>query len=144
MLARVRQLPQRPCRAMNVIVKPTADGTVVYPESDGKPIADNTLQYRWIVTSHGNLDALFGDRPEVFVAADLLCYPVEGNPGISFAPDVLVAFGRPKGDRGSYSYWDEGGIAPQVVFEILSPNNTREDYATKLAAYRQYGIEEYY
>ena len=36
---------------------------------------------------------------------------------------AMVVFGRPKGYRGSYRQWEEGGIAPQVVFEILSPGN---------------------
>jgi hypothetical protein len=45
----------------------------------------------------GNLAALFADRPDVFVAGDLLWYPVEGRPDICRAPDVMVAIGRPKG-----------------------------------------------
>jgi hypothetical protein len=30
---------------------------IVYPDSDGKPMADNTLQFRWIVKVQGGLDA---------------------------------------------------------------------------------------
>jgi hypothetical protein len=26
---------------------------IVYPESDGKPMAENTLQYEWIVSKRG-------------------------------------------------------------------------------------------
>ncbi len=55
-----------------------------------------------------------------------------------------MAFGRPKGDRGSYQQWEENGIAPQVVFEVLSPGNTRQEMADKLAFYERYGVEEYY
>ena len=76
--------------------------TVIYPDSDGKRIADNTLQFRWIATLVLNLEALYFDNPNVFVAGDLLWYPVEGNNKIRTAPDALVAFVRPKGDRGSY------------------------------------------
>ena len=32
---------------------------VIYPDSDGKPIADNTLQFQWIVTIQGGFAALF-------------------------------------------------------------------------------------
>src|SRR5262249_49212298 len=71
-------------------------------------------------------------------------YPVEGEPTIVNAPDVLVAFGRPKGDRGSYKQWEEGGIAPQVVFEVLSPGNDVFEMADKLAFYDEHGVEEYY
>src|SRR5947209_8564135 len=90
---------------------------VVYPETDGKPMAENTLQYQWIVTIVGGLDHLFAEDPNVFVAGDLFWYPVERHPEIVVAPDALVAFGRPKGHRGSYRQWEEGGVAPQVVFE---------------------------
>lgn len=118
--------------------------TIVYPESDGQPMADNTLQFRWIVAVQGNLAALFADRPDVFVAGDLLWYPVEGRPDIRRAPDVMVAIGRPKGDRGAYLQWEEGGQPPQVVFEIWSPSNTFSEMARKLEFYDRYGVSEYY
>lgn len=115
-----------------------------YPESDGQPMADNTLQYRWIVTIQGGIDALFKDNPDVFVAGDLLWYPVESNSKIRVAPDVMVVFNRPKGDRGSYLQWQENNIIPQVVFEILSPENTLTEMAKKWQFYNKYGVEEYY
>jgi hypothetical protein len=74
----------------------------------------------------------------------MLWYPVEGDNKTRTAPDVMVVFGRPKGDRGSYQQWREGGIAPQVVFEILSPGNTRKEMREKLDFYTWYGVEEYY
>lgn len=71
------------------MIAPLADvDDAVYPDSDGKRMADNTLQYRWIVTLHGNLDAIFRDDPAVFVAGDHLIYPVRGNPTVCTAPDV--------------------------------------------------------
>ena len=127
---------------MLVTVTPIAE--VVYPESDGKPMADNTKQYEWIVKVAENLRVLFADRPDVFVAADLLWYPAEGFNQVRAAPDVMVAFGRPKGDRGSYLQWKEGGVAPQVVFEILSPGNTHLEMEEKRDWYEEHGVEEYY
>jgi Putative restriction endonuclease len=99
-------------------VTPTPD-LIVYAERDGLPLWDNTKQMRWIVTLFGNLAALFRDRADVFVAGNLLWYPVEGQPDVRAAPDVLVVFGRPKGDRGSYKQWEEGGVPLTVVFEVL-------------------------
>ncbi|NCR45335.1 MAG: hypothetical protein GPJ09_14620 [Microcystis aeruginosa SX13-01] len=90
---------------------------IIYPESDGKPMADNTKQFHWIVTIKQNLDWLYIDDPQVFVAGDLLWYPVEGQPKIAAAPDTMVVFGRPKGDRGSYKQWQEDNLPPQVVFD---------------------------
>ncbi|MDY7003720.1 MAG: Uma2 family endonuclease [Cyanobacteriota bacterium] len=118
--------------------------TIIYPESDAKPIADNTKQFRWITVIHGNLSWLFAHDEMVFVAGDLLWYPVEGNPKITQAPDVMVIFGVPKGDRGSYKQWEENNIAPQVVFEILSPSNTQKEMNKKLLFYNRHGVEEYY
>jgi Uma2 family endonuclease len=120
------------------------DQVTVYPDSDGQLMADNTKQFRWIVLIKENLDYLFLEDETVFVAGDLLWYPVEGRPDIRVAPDILVAFGRPKGDRGSYRQWQEGNIAPQVVFEILSPGNTTKEMIQKLLFYNHYGVEEYY
>src|SRR5262245_3685573 len=117
---------------------------IIYPESDGKPTSDNTKQLRWIVVLFGNLAALFRSRADVFVAGDLLWYPVEGRSDLSIAPDVLVVFGRPKGDRGSYQQWNEGGLPLTVVFEILSPSNTIAEMDDKQAFYEEHGVEEYY
>ena len=95
---------------------PSRPGTnghrIIYPESDGKPMADNTKQYEYIVTIQGGIARLFDGRNDVFVAGDLLWYPVEGDNTLRVAPDVLVAFGRPLGHRGSYKQWLEGNIPP--------------------------------
>ena len=127
---------------MTAILSTSSD--IIYPDSDGQPMADNTKQFRWIVTIKENLELLFADQPDVFVAGDLLWYPVEGNNKLRLAPDAMVAFGRPKGDRGSYRQWQEGNIAPQVVFEILSPGNRQGEMQKKLEFYEQYGVQEYY
>jgi len=117
---------------------------ITYPDSDGQPMSDNTQQFRWIVTIKENLELLFADRPDVFVAGDLLWYPVQGSNTIRQAPDTMVVFGRAKGDRGSYKQWEEGNIAPQVVFEILSPGNRLAEMVKKFKFYERYGVQEYY
>jgi Uma2 family endonuclease len=117
---------------------------IIYPDCDGQPMSDNTKQFRWIVTIKENLELLFAEHPDIFIAGDLLWYPVEGNNKIRQAPDAMVVFGRPKGDRGSYRQWVESQIAPQVVFEILSPGNRMAEMSRKLHFYEQYGVEEYY
>ncbi len=125
-----------------------------YPESDGKPMADNTKQWDAIVLLKTNID----DRVPDFVAGDHFWYPVEGRPDIVVAPDVFVAFGRPKGHRRSYMQWREDGVAPQVVFEVLSPSNTLREFREqrsvasgelqemmdKALFYARYGAEEFY
>jgi Uma2 family endonuclease len=117
---------------------------IVYPDNDGQPMSENTLQFKWIVTIEGGLDAVFSNDPNVFVAGDLLWYPVEGKPTIRSAPDAMVVFGRPKGDRGSYKQWEEEGIPPHAVFEVLSPGFRAGEMERKFQFYERYGVEEYY
>ncbi len=122
----------------------TPNAEIIYPDSDGKPMADNTKQFRWIVNIKENLELIFANQPDVFIAGDLLWYLVEGSINICQAPDVMVVFSRPKGDRGSYKQWTEANINPQVVFEILSPSNRLGEMAKKFQFYDRYGVEEYY
>ncbi|PNJ91656.1 hypothetical protein CEP15_17755 [Cylindrospermopsis raciborskii C07] len=117
---------------------------IVYPESDNKPMADNTRQFTWIVKIKENLEILFKYNTNVFVAGDLFWYPVEGSNKIKLAPDTMVVFGRPKGHRGSYRQWEENNIPPQVVFEILSPGNNNTEMDRKKLFYLEHGVEEYY
>ena len=127
---------------IDLMVQQLVSESIEYPESDGKPLADNTVQFRLITTIHGGLDVLLSDT---FVAADLMWYPVEGDPTTSAAPDVMVTFGRPKGERRSYKQWLEDDIAPQVVFEIASKGNSiKELEDKKFKFYRKHGVEEYY
>ena len=117
---------------------------IEYPEDNGEPMSENTLQFRWIVTFQGGLESLLRDDPNAFVAGDLLWYPVEGDATIRTAPDAMVVFGRPKKDRGSYIQWREENVAPQIVFEITSPGNRRGEMEKKLEFYDRYGVEDYY
>jgi Uma2 family endonuclease len=129
---------------MATAIQKNVQPAIEYPDDNGEPMAENTLQFTWIVVIKEGLEALFRHAPDVFVAGDLLWYPVEGNPKIRFAPDAMVAFGRPKGRRGSYKQWEEAGVAPHVVFEVLSPGNRPGEMTAKFEFYQTHGVEEYY
>ena len=70
-----------------------------YPSSDGQPMSDNTVQFRWITKLQGGFDALFRHDPNVFVAGDLFwVQPVsihldDGLSGSVFAEFCLAAMG---------------------------------------------------
>jgi Uma2 family endonuclease len=113
-----------------------------YPESDGLPMADSTVQLDWIILLITQLRSLVGEAG--FVAGNLFWYPTRGEPRTVRAPDALVALGRPPGPRRSYKQWDENNVAPQVVFEVLSYTNTEAEMADALAFYDEHGVEEYY
>jgi Uma2 family endonuclease len=129
---------------MSITAIPASKPVIHYPDSDGLPMSDNTLQFTWIGILKWGLEAQYLRDPNVFIAGDHLIYPVEGDAKTRQAPDVYVAFGRPKHDRGSYKVWEEAGIFPQVVFEVWSPSNRFEQMRDKFAFYEKYGAEEYY
>jgi Uma2 family endonuclease len=127
-----------------VVNNGNGEEVVIYPDSDGEPMAENDLQFEWITTLKWNLEDMLRENPDVYVAGDMLWYPVERHPEIRNAPDAFVAFGRPKGYRGSYKQFEEENIPIQVVFEVLSPGNRPGEMARKRDFYEQYGTEEYY
>jgi len=98
---------------MNAPINPVLVIDPLYPDSDGLPMSDNTLQWECIVTIKCGLEVQYQDDEDVFVAGDLLWYAKEGYPKVRTAPDALTAFGRPKGYRGSYKQWEEGGIGKE-------------------------------
>ncbi|ABA23305.1 hypothetical protein Ava_3700 [Trichormus variabilis ATCC 29413] len=101
-----------------MVITPNTASEVIYPESDGQPMADNTKQFRWIVTIKENLEILFATQPDVFIAGDLFWYPVAGNPNIKQAPDTLAAFGRRYKSRGDLEGCE--GVREEFSF-TLSP-----------------------
>jgi len=116
---------------------------VIYLDDNGEPMSNNTDQFRLIVWIKENLELVFADDPNVFLASDLLWYPVEGNNKLSQAPDIMAVFGILKGYRGSYQQWNEDNIAPQVAFEIW-PGDRIGLMMQKFQFYERYGVEEYY
>ena len=115
-----------------------------YPESDGQPMADNTLQFEYIVKIKTNLEILYREK-EVFVAGDLFWYPVEGRPRTVVAPEVLIAFDRPKGYRGSYKQWEEEGnslILGDAKAHMLLLDEEEQNGTLDLNAPRQEPLKE--
>jgi len=119
------------------------DGELQYPSDDGELMSDDTLHYEWIRLVYDSVREVFEEREDVFVAGNLLWYPVEGRPDIRRAPDTMVVFGRPKGPRSSWMQWEEGGIGPQFTVEVASKSNSDAEMREKLAFYDRYGVQEY-
>lgn len=118
--------------------------SVVYPESDGQPMADNQVQFNQMARLYQQLETRFGDREDVCIGGDLLWYPVEGHPEICRAPDIFAVPGRPKLPlRRAWLQWEEDGVAMRHVVEILSPANSGSEMLEKRRFYERYGVEEY-
>ena len=117
---------------------------VHYPSDDGLPMSNNDWQAKGIHAAYGALDVRFQDDPNVFVAADILVYPRQGDPRRFIGPDVLVAKGVPKlPNRSSYKVWLEGK-PPDFVLEVASPSTWRDDRGWKMRFYAEMGVREYW
>jgi len=122
----------------------TAHGKVpIYPESDGKPMAETDVHRNLLADLVFTLENYFQTQPDVYVSGNLLVYYVEGNPAKCFAPDVFVVQGVPKEERRNYKIWEEG-VAPQFIIELSSRKTSREDLQTKWRLYEELGVQEYF
>ena len=126
---------------MNRPILPPA--VIEYPESDGKPMAENDPQLHAIHYAFGTLLLRYATRDDVYVSADLLIYYEEGNSRVSIVPDVFVVFGVEDRKRGNYKVWEEGK-GPDFVLEVTSPNTWREDVERKPGVYAGLGVREYF
>jgi len=121
---------------------PTPLADVVYPESDGTPMAETDVHARCIMDVRTMLDAHFAADPDVYISGNIFLYYEEGNPRETVAPDVLVVRGVNKRLRRTYKLWEEG-TPPGFVLEVSSPSTRWEDLATKRGLYELLGVQEY-
>ncbi len=66
----------------------------------------------------GNLDWIFAQDNRALVGSDLLWYPLEGDNQPRQAPDVMVVFGVPIGDRHDRSDWPIGLAHRLLIIHI--------------------------
>jgi Uma2 family endonuclease len=115
---------------------------VVYPVSDGEPLAETYDHlYAIIVILEVLRQYLMGQQATVL--ANQYLYYAQGLPNLRVAPDVMVIFGVKPGGRDSYKIWEEGEV-PRVVFEITSKGTQKEDQEFKHRLYAQIGVQEYW
>ena len=120
-----------------------ATDDLVYPYSDGKPMAENLEQAIAIRYLIAGLKDRFFDQPDVLVEGNFFWYPVEGEPTIAVAPDVAVIEGIDVDTFTSYRPWRFGGRLTLAV-EVWSPSNTPKEMRNKHAFYDRYGVHEYW
>ena len=116
---------------------------IVYPESDGKPMSENVRQGQIIRMLIHGLDRQYADDPQVLVGGDCFWYPVEGQPSVCAAPDVIVVFDTPKVLQPSIRPWAHGGHV-RFVIEVASPSNSYIEMRRKREFYERHGVDEYW
>ena len=119
------------------------DASIFYPEENGEPMAVTDLHRRILIRTLQVLDEHFRKDPGAYISGDILIYYVEGDPRKSVSPDVLVAFGLGKKNRGNYLVWVEGKV-PDFAMEFSSKNTYRNDLGRKMELYAALGIQDYF
>ena len=120
----------------------TSSLEIVYPESDGKPMAESDLHRDWMVRIIELLKAHFAGQ-RVYVSGNLLIYYVEGDPKKCVAPDAFVVKDCDPRRRKIYKLWEEGK-PPNFVLETTSDSTQSEDLQHKMRLYARLGVAEYF
>ena len=105
---------------------------------------DNTKQSRWVKQISSVLERIFAQDSTIFVERNLEWQPIQGIPDKKVVPSIVAVFGRPQAPRRIYKQWEEENIAPQVVIDVMSVDDTISDMCKKLLFYSHHGVEEYY
>lgn len=116
--------------------------TIVYPETDGKPMAESDL-YRGVMFAIIRILQRFFLQQQVYVSGNLLIYYEQGNPYKSISPDCFIVRGIDPHLRDVYKIWEEGK-GPEVVFEVSSRTTRRVDFGKKMRLYAELGVQEYF
>jgi Uma2 family endonuclease len=122
--------------------KPLALKDVIYPESDGKPMAETDDHRDLMFDLIAILRHLFAGQ-RVYVSGNLLVYYVEGNPKKSVAPDTFVVKDCDPRRRRIFKIWEEGK-GPNFAMELTSKKTRREDEGPKKRLYAQLQVPEYF
>ena len=118
--------------------------TLIYPESDGEPMAESGKHVRGLLDMIATIDSLVRDIPNVHVCGNMFVYYEEGNPRKVISPDVFMVRGVAKKDLRTYKTWEQQPYLDLVV-EFASPSTFTRDFAEKKQIYEQIlRVQEYY
>jgi Uma2 family endonuclease len=115
---------------------------IIYPSSDGEPLAETQQHVLAILMTLALLRLYLQDQQAV-VFADQFLYYIEGNPRARVAPDVMVVFDIEKRLYANYKIW-EGKQTPAIIFEVTSAGTKEVDWNFKKTLYEQLGVTEYW
>ena len=110
--------------------------TLVYPESDGEPMAESGKHVRAILDMIDTIDRVFRDVPDAHVCGNMFVYYEEGNPRKVISPDVFMVRGVSKKDLRTYKTWEQQPHL-DLVIEFASPSTFTRDFAEKKQIYEQ-------
>ncbi len=116
------------------------------PCSDDTPV-DNEDQNLLPNLLLFGLLSIWADRWDWYFGVDMAVYHTTGeNPRVPVVPDAFLSLGveRRKGGRSrrSYATWEENGVVPILVLEMVS-HKPGGEYSSKLEIYRKLGVRYY-
>jgi Uma2 family endonuclease len=93
------------------------------------------------------LKSIWAERMDWYFGVDMAVYHTTGeDPTIPVVPDAFLSIGveRRKGGKSrlSYATWEEAGIAPILVLEMVS-QTIRGEYDVKMSLYAKLGVLYY-
>ena len=115
---------------------------VVYPSSDGEPLAETSVHIDAIINAVVALRN-YVEGQQAIVLADQFLYYVQGFPKFRVAPDVMVIFNVSLGARDNYKVWEEAQV-PSVIFEMTSAGTKDRDEVVKKDLYESLDVPEYW
>ena len=135
-------VPVSPSIPALVPLETTDPNAIIYPYSDGEPLAETQQHVLAILMTLALLRIYLQDQPAV-VFSNQFFYYIEHQPKARVAPDVMVVFHIPKQLYASYKLW-EGKQRPSIIFEMTSGGTKESDWGFKKTLYEQLGVTEYW
>ena len=124
------------------MLETVAKTDIIYPSSDGEPVAESYIHLYAILTTLEVLKQYLSGQQGTVLANQFMYYS-QGLPRMRVAPDVMVIFNVEPGGRDNYKIWEEKEV-PQVIFEMTSPGTKNQDQEFKKTLYEQLGVKEYW
>ena len=118
--------------------------TLVYPESDGEPMAETPKHQQVMIDCLDILRRHFREVRDVYIGGNMFLYYEEGNPRKNVSPDVFMTRGLSKKDLRVYKTWEQPPTL-DFVLEVASPSTVRKDLGEKKELYANVlKVREYY
>ncbi|MBW4649177.1 MAG: Uma2 family endonuclease [Kastovskya adunca ATA6-11-RM4] len=127
---------------MTAITPAAKQSQLLYPSSDGEPVAETFVHLYALLTTLEVLRQYLKGRQATVLGNQFLYY-AQGFPKLRVAPDVMVIFDVELGGRDNYKIWEEGQV-PVVIFEMTSAGTQGQDISFKKTLYEQLEVQEYW
>ena len=108
--------------------------TLVYPESDGEPMAETPRHQQVMIDCMDILRSHFHGFADVYIGGNMMLYYEEGNPRKSISPDVFMVRGLSKKELRTYKTWEQPSTL-DFVLEVASPSTYTRDFNQKMEIY---------